>query len=566
LLKPGFEQQGRAAGVARAHPPGPRERAMASRKAGSRLGAESRGDKRRGAAGLASGLGTAELEAIVFGGADPSTAEAVADDEGVPPKARAADAADAGDLVEKQPKRRKRKRAPSQEAGSEAKASGPGAAAWLDPDDAELEVDLTARSRTMKLRQSNKEKKVSGNEYERRLREHFVKLHGHAQWADEKARAGKEAGEDEDSASEEEAIPTSAKVVATAEAGVGALRPTELDVVRRPQVEIERGSKGPAVIQAVQFHPTSDLLLTAGFDKRLRLYAVDGDENAKVSSHFFKQFPIQEACFTQSGDEILLTPSRDTIRTMWSLDVRTGTPSSIRPMAGQMTKSKFHGIALGADPADQPGFRSSKLFSVLGEGGAVVVCDLVTKHAVRTLRMAAPGVAATFSTARDTLITADEESNIYEWDLGSGRCLQRMKEAWATKITALAMRRVAAHAPTPLLAVGTATGNIDFFDASGPKLPKEPTSTVSNLTTSVTSMRFHHGGEMLAAASKFNKDALKLVHAGSSTVFATWPTDRTPLHRVTAIDFSRRDGYLAIGNERGKVLLYQLTHYEKAGR
>merc|ERR1712061_438498 len=108
------------------------------------------------------------------------------------------------------------------------------------------------------------------------------------------------------------------------------------------------------------------------------------------------------------------------------------------------------------------------------------------------------------------------------------------------KVTSLAMRRVAAHSPTPILAVGTASGNTDLFDASGPKLPKEPTSSISNLTTAVTSLRFHHGGEMLAAASKFSKDQLKLVHAGSSTVFATWPTDRTPLQKVTAVDFSRR--------------------------
>merc|ERR1712039_185885 len=238
----------------------------------------------------------------------------------------------------------------------------------------------------------------------------------------------------------------------------------------------------------------------------------------------------------------------------------------IRPMAGQLAQSKMYGLAMGADPTDQPGSRSSKLFSVLGDSGAVVICDLATKHTVRTLRMAAAGVAAVFSTVNDTLFTADEESNIYEWDLASGRCLQRMKEPWAPKITGLAMRRVATHSPTPILAVGTASGNIDFFDVSGPKLPKEPTSTVSNLTTCVTSMRFHHGGELLAAASSYNTDALKLVHAGSSTVFATWPTDRTPLQRVTAVDFSRRDGFLAIGNERGRVLLYQLAHYQKASR
>jgi hypothetical protein len=36
-------------------------------------------------------------------------------------------------------------------------------------------------------------------------------------------------------------------------------------------------------------------------DKKLRLYSVDGDENAKVASYFFKKFPIMGASFTPAG-------------------------------------------------------------------------------------------------------------------------------------------------------------------------------------------------------------------------------------------------------------------------
>jgi U3 small nucleolar RNA-associated protein 18 len=45
---------------------------------------------------------------------------------------------------------------------------------------------------------------------------------------------------------------------------------------------------------------------------------------------------------------------------------------------------------------------------------------------------------------------------------------------------------------------------------------------------------------------------------------SNWPTARTPLHYVTALSFSPGGGYLAIGNDRGRALLYRLNAYATA--
>merc|ERR1712003_478241 len=103
-------------------------------------------------------------------------------------------------------------------------------------------------------------------------------------------------------------------------------------------------------------------------------------------------------------------------------------------------------------------------------------------------------------------------------------------------ISSLALRRTSTYSPTPLLAVGTASGNIDVFDVGGPRISKEPIKSIPNLVTFVDSMRFHHSGELLVAASRDKVDALKVVHMGTGTVFPNWPTSRTPLQRVTALD------------------------------
>ncbi len=57
---------------------------------------------------------------------------------------------------------------------------------------------------------------------------------------------------------------------------------------------------------------------------------------------------------------------------------------------------------------------------------------------------------------------------------------------------------------------------------------------------------------------------MRLIHVPTGTVFSNWPGQRTPLHKVTAIDFSPGGAYLAVGNRKGKVLLYRLKAYSNS--
>jgi U3 small nucleolar RNA-associated protein 18 len=51
------------------------------------------------------------------------------------------------------------------------------------------------------------------------------------------------------------------------------------------------------------------------------------------------------------------------------------------------------------------------------------------------------------------------------------------------------------------------------------------------------------------------------IHLPTLTSFSNWPTSSTPLGHVSAIDFSAQSEYVAVGNTRGKVLLYHLVDY-----
>jgi len=89
-----------------------------------------------------------------------------------------------------------------------------------------------------------------------------------------------------------------------------------------------------------------------------------------------------------------------------------------------------------------------------------------------------------------------------------------------------------------------------------------PLKTLGNLTTAIHNIQFNCDNQIIAFASRHNKDSLRLAHLPSMTVFANWPTSSTPLHYVTSLAFSPSSGYLVVGNDRGKALLYRLHHYQ----
>ncbi len=128
-------------------------------------------------------------------------------------------------------------------------------AAWSDSDDDGVSVNIAAKSRLRKLRKTEEETSLGGSEYSARLRTRFAETHGAPEWAV--------------SAPEDDAGITHTGALVGKSAG---LMKDLLEVVRQRDANHENPSK--AVIQSTQFHPSGQLLLTAGFDQTLRLFQV----------------------------------------------------------------------------------------------------------------------------------------------------------------------------------------------------------------------------------------------------------------------------------------------------
>ena len=176
---------------------------------------------------------------------------------------------------------------------------------WVDEDDAQLDVDVTMKARLRKLRRTRAEKRLDGNEYSKRLRARFNASHYNisTDWAntetsvtlgvdDEKSTKNDDSEDEDDiSISLESVLQNSAPLT-----GLSAdLPPTTVSIKRCR--DANRKEYSDVTLQSVKFHASGELLLTAGFDKTLRFFRIDGKENSKVTGIYLDSFPIYSASF-----------------------------------------------------------------------------------------------------------------------------------------------------------------------------------------------------------------------------------------------------------------------------
>lgn len=78
-----------------------------------------------------------------------------------------------------------------------------------------------------------------------------------------------------------------------------------------------------------------------------------------------------------------------------------------------------------------------------------------------------------------------------------------------------------------------------------------------NLTTSITDLHFNHSSELLCFGSKWKKNAFKLAHIPSYTVYQNFPGVAPGVMKYPFCSgFSYKSEYLAMGNDEGKCHLF----------
>jgi U3 small nucleolar RNA-associated protein 18 len=172
---------------------------------------------------------------------------------------------------------------------------------WVDPADAAVSVPVAAVSRLRKLRQYKGQTDMSGQQYEEALRRQHTILNPRTNWAagsgsnsnkssKVSAKAGTAAAaaaaaadyviddeaESDESAAQQLLLSGSGLLLGGGASTGGLLAAGSIEMSRLR--DANGSSPSQAVVQALQFHPNGQLMLTAGFDKRLKLFQVSGCE------------------------------------------------------------------------------------------------------------------------------------------------------------------------------------------------------------------------------------------------------------------------------------------------
>lgn len=435
--------------------------------------------------------------------------------------------------------------------------------AWEDPDDDEIQINVADVPRLRKLRQAEEETTVSGSEYQARLREQHKKLNPKDSWAS--LQRTKKSSE---SAETERLLSTAGGLLSSSQA----LPPGRIEVTRLKDANFEEPNQ--SVVQSVEFHPNGQLMMTAGLDRRLRFFSVDGVTNPHIQSIYLEDTPIQQAAFTSGGAQVVAAGRRPFF---YIMDLES---ASIEKVAGIFGREERSFESFVASP-------SASMIAFFGRDGCIPLVSSSSRQAVGTLKMNGTIRSGAFSANGYQLMTSGGDGVMYVWDLRMHRCLRRYVDEGSTGGTALATSPNGA-----MFASGSKSGIVNVYrhpkdieqpgvsgtDASTkssigtgalagtapePPMALQPLRALPHLVTSVDSLAFNHDGQLLAMGSRLKRDALRLIHVPTLTSFSNWPTSKSPLHYVHSLAFSPSGGYLAIGNARGRVVLYRIHHYSQ---
>ncbi|RVE70045.1 hypothetical protein OJAV_G00084250 [Oryzias javanicus] len=418
----------------------------------------------------------------------------------------------------------------------------PRAPAWVDEDDDGVEeVDMTHRYRRNLVR-GGAESSMTTERLQQRMRDEFQKsMGGTPSWA-EPGRRRKTAPEEEEEEEEEDLLRKTGNLVASSES----LPSGVLKMKKCLHANSARPSEDR--LTAVQFHPSAQVVMTAGLDRSISLFQVDGESNPKIQSIHLERFPVHSAAFSADGQSVIATSLRN--RMFYLYDMMEGRVSPVHSVRG-LNESRV------------------KEFSVCPDGGALLLTGtrgylhlltLKTMEVVRSMKINGNVGGVAFSGDGGRFFTTSEDGEVYVWDLRSSRCINRFADDGCVRGTS-----IAASADGRFLACGSQSGVVNIYsqEACLSSANPKPLKAVMNLVTAATSLAFNPTSEILAIASRAEDDAVRLVHLRSMSVFSNFPVaNRKLLHRAACLHFSPHSGFFSLANNKGRAPLFRLLHYK----
>ncbi|CAG5123600.1 unnamed protein product [Candidula unifasciata] len=322
---------------------------------------------------------------------------------------------------------------------------------------------------------------------------------------------------------------------------------TSLDFKRVTDGNKEDPSKSS--LWSVEFHPKATVLLTGGPDNTVRLFAVDGSKNRKIHSMFFERTPVFCTHFSRGGSEIIVGSKH---KSFYVYDMEGDSGVTFRPKLKGLDVTAMSKFVVSPD---------NRFIAFLGTYGYIHLFSQTSKELIDSVKMNGEVCSVSFSNDGKFMYTFGSEGHVYIWDMDTRDCVHHFSDEGCINGTS-----VTVSPDDKYIVCGSKSGIVSIYDretAMLSRMPK-PLKHVKNLTTKCSGLLFNSQSEILAIRSKDVEKAIRLVHFPSMTVLPNFPEHfDNDLKMLMCMDFSPSSGYLALGNNKGRCLLYRLHHYTK---
>ena len=323
----------------------------------------------------------------------------------------------------------------------------------------------------------------------------------------------------------------------------------------------------------------------------MHLHHINSDThnpNPLLTSLHIKRTPLKTTAFHPSpNDSRIFLSARRRYFHVWN--IATGSVEKVSRVYGhqheQRTMEEFKLSPNGKYMALKGSARKG--------GGVINILDASTLQWITQVRIQSRRGVADFAWWGDGngLCIAGKNGEVTEWSIKDGVVGRWMDEgAVGTTVIAIGGNsgREAWIGGDRWVALGSSSGIVNVYDRRAwieeqraskkkvledeetnggiPPTPK-PLRALDQLTTPTSHLAFSPDGQILLMASRWKHSALRLVHLPSATVYKNWPTDKTPLGRISAVAWGRpteedeKEGcvaQLAIGMETGRIRLWEI--------
>uniref|UniRef100_A0A673III4 U3 small nucleolar RNA-associated protein 18 homolog n=1 Tax=Sinocyclocheilus rhinocerous TaxID=307959 RepID=A0A673III4_9TELE len=407
-----------------------------------------------------------------------------------------------------------------------------------------LQVDMTHRFRR-DFKKSEAENKMTKPRLQQRLKEQFQKaMGGTPSWAEVTAkRSQKKAGEcsTEDEDDSEELLRRTGNFIGSSDS-----LPKGIIKIKKC-LNANSECPGGDQLSSVQFHPSAQIVMTAGLDHSVSLFQVDGKSNPKIQTIHLENYPVNKASFSADGEHIVATGMRNKL--FYIYDMMEGKVIPVSSVRG-LNEQRVSDFQVSPD---------GKYLLLSGSSGYLHLMTTKTREVIRSMKMNGSVCAAAFTSDSSKIFANSQEGEVFIWDVQSSKCLKKFADDGCIRGTSLALSRDGLY-----LACGSQSGVVNIYSQKDclHTLEPRPLKAVMNLVTAATSLCFNSTSEILAIGSRADDEANRLVHLPSFTVFSNFPQfQRKTIFRTRCLDISPQSGFYTVANNKGHALLFRLLHY-----